>query len=66
MNGITPFGARPTAIINGRTFEKGESGEVKMPGGAKVLVRCIDIKDGSVTISIDNSPQPVELRMRSL
>jgi hypothetical protein len=64
LNGITPFGARPTAIINGRTFEKGETGEVRLGGGAKVLVRCLEIKEKAVMITIDNSPQPVEVRMR--
>jgi len=64
LNGITPLGARPTAIINGHTFEKGESGEVKVPSGGKVMIRCVEIKEGSVSIMIENSPQPVELRMR--
>ena len=64
LNGITPLGARPTAIINGKTFEKGESGDVKVPGGAKVMIRCVEIKEGVVSIMIENSPQPVELRMR--
>ena len=64
LNGITPFGPKPNAIINGRTLEKGETGEVKVPGGGKVLVRCVEIKENSVTIAIENSPQTVELRMR--
>lgn len=64
LNGITPFGSKPNAIINGRTLEKGESGEVKVPGGGRVLIHCVDIKEGSVTIRVENSPQTVELRMR--
>lgn len=65
LNGITPLGARPTAIINGHTFEKGESSEVKVPSGGKVMIRCVEIKEGSVIITIENSLKPVELRMRS-
>ncbi len=64
LNGITPLGARPTAIINGKTFEKGESGEVKVPSGGKVMIRCVEIKEGTVSIMIENSPRPIELRMR--
>ena len=64
LNGITPLGARPTAIINGHTFEKGESSEVKVPSGGKVMIRCVEIKEDTVSIIIGNSPRPVELRMR--
>ena len=64
LKGITPFGTKPTAIINGYTFEKGESHEVKVSSGGKVMIHCIDIKDGVVIITIEKSPQQVELRMR--
>ena len=38
LNGITSPPKR-TAMINGRTFETGESGEVKLPTGAKALIK---------------------------
>ena len=64
LNGITPLGAKPTAIINGHTFEKGESSEVKVSGGGKAMIRCVEINEDTVRIIIENSPRPVELRMR--
>ena len=64
LNGITPFGAKPSAVINGKTFEKGESREVAVPSGGRVLVQCVDIKPDSVSIKIENSPKTVELKMR--
>ena len=64
LKGITPYGAKPTAIINGVTLAKGEAAEVKVPSGGKNMIHCVDIKQDSVTITIGDSPQPVELRMR--
>src|ERR1051326_2051557 len=43
LNGITSPPKR-TAMINGRTFEPGEEGEVRLPGGGKMLIKCEEIK----------------------
>jgi hypothetical protein len=61
LNGITSPPKR-TAMINGRTFEVGESGEIKLPNGTKSLIKCIDIKGESVVIDVNG--QRLELRMR--
>ena len=61
LNGITSPPKR-TAMINGRTFEVGETGEVKLPNGARILIKCIDIKNESAIIEVAGQRQ--ELRMR--
>lgn len=61
LNGITSPPKR-TAMINGRTFEAGETGEVKV-NGLKVLIKCEEIRDDSAIINIDG--QRRELRLRS-
>lgn len=62
LNGITSPPKR-TAMINGRTFEPGEEGEVRMPTGGKILIKCEEIKADSAVIKVDG--QRRELRMRS-
>lgn len=62
LNGITSPPKR-TAMINGRTFEPGEEGEIKLPQGGRMLIKCIEIKSESATI--ESGGQRHELRLRS-
>jgi hypothetical protein len=62
LNGITSSPKR-TVMINGRTFEAGESGEVKFQGGAKVSIQCLEIRDDAAIIVVGT--QRRELRMRA-
>jgi hypothetical protein len=62
LNGITSPPKR-TAMINGRTFEPGEEGEVRLPSGAKMMIKCEEIKAESAIIVV--SGQRRELRLRS-
>ena len=62
LNGITSPPKR-TAMINGRTFEQGEEGEVRLPNGAKMMIKCEEIKADSAVIVV--SGQRRELRLRS-
>ena len=62
LNGITSP-PRRTAMINGRTFEPGEEGEVRLPSGNKMLIKCEDIRAESAIIIV--AGQRRELRMRS-
>lgn len=62
LNGITPNGPKRTAMINSRTFEAGESGEVRLPIGGKALIKCEEIRADSVLIIFDG--QRRELKMR--
>ncbi len=61
LNGITSP-PRRTAMINGRTFEAGEEGEVRLPSGSKVLIKCVEIGDSSAVIMVGG--QRRELKMR--
>lgn len=63
LNGITGP-PRRSAMINGRTFEKGEEAEVRGVGGVRFLVKCEEIKDETVVIII-NGELRRELRLRS-
>lgn len=62
LNGITSP-PRRTAMINARTFEPGEEGEVRLPSGGKMLIKCLEIHADSATIVVGG--QVRELRMRS-
>lgn len=61
LNGITSP-PRPTAMINGRTFEPGEEGQVKLPTGAKVRIRCETIRGTSVIIQVAGGRRELRLR----
>jgi hypothetical protein len=62
LNGITS-GPKRTAMINNRTFEAGEEGEVKMPTGGRMLIKVEEIKSESAVILVTG--QRRELRLRS-
>lgn len=62
LNGITSP-PRRTAMINGRTFEPGEEGEVRLPSGARTLIKCEEIRSDSAIINVGG--QRREVRMRS-
>jgi hypothetical protein len=62
LNGITSP-PRRTAMINGRTFEPGEEGEVRLASGNKTLIKCEEIRADSAIIVVGG--QHRELRMRS-
>ena len=61
LNGITSPPKR-TAMINGRTFEPGESGEVKIPNGAKILIKVEEIRSESAVILVNGQRHEVRLR----
>ncbi len=62
LNGITSPPKR-SAMINGRTFEPGEEGEVRLSNGSKVLIKCEEVKAESAVITY--AGQRRELRLRS-
>lgn len=61
LNGITSP-PRRSAMINGRTFEVGEEGEVRLSSGARVLIKCVEIGDDKAVIV--TAGQRRELRLR--
>ena len=60
LKGISVTRNRRTAIINNRTFEVGEEGEVKI-NGQPFRVRCIEIRDDGVTVSVNGQLQKLSL-----
>src|SRR5215472_2475699 len=52
LNGITSP-PRRTAMINGRTFESGEEGEVRLANGGKAMIKCEQIRADSAVILFD-------------
>ena len=62
LNGITWSPTRPMAMINHRNFEVND--EVKVPlGKTNVLVRCLTIRQDSVTIQVVGTGEKQQLRM---
>jgi len=61
LNGLTPDGPKPTAMINGHTFEVGETHEIKLANGNKVLVKCEEIRADSVIISVGGQRRELKL-----
>jgi hypothetical protein len=61
LQGIGGTVARRLAIINGQTLEPGESVQIKI-ASRSVSVRCVEIKEKSVTITVDNVEAELFLR----
>jgi hypothetical protein len=64
LNGITSP-PKATAMVNGRIFERGEVAEIKLPGGAKVLLRCEEIKTDSAVFQAGDQRRELRLHSRS-
>ena len=62
LNGVVPSGARPTAMINGRTFEVGEEGDIKLSDGQKLPVKLEEIKESSVVVTVRGQRRELHLR----
>ncbi len=54
---------RKLALINNRHFAAGETNEVNVEGG-KLVVQCLEIKEGSVVVCVVGKPERYNLRMR--
>ncbi|MFN7138976.1 MAG: hypothetical protein ACK4UN_06535, partial [Limisphaerales bacterium] len=64
LKGITvgPVGKR-LALINNNSFAAGESGQVRIPRGT-VNIEVLEVGERSVTIRLENDPQPREIHLR--
>ena len=60
LNGISGSRNRRLAIINYRTFATGEEADLKINGLA-VRVRCLEIRDDGVTVSVSGQTQKLFL-----
>jgi hypothetical protein len=60
LKGISGTRQHPLCIINNRTLEAGEEGEVLTAAG-KTKIRCVEIKADSVVIDINGERQELRL-----
>jgi len=61
INGISGTAEHPLAIINGKTFEQGEEGEVRV-GAARMNIRVLEIKANTVTVQVGTRQQVLRMR----
>ncbi len=61
LNGISGPPKR-LAMINGRTFEPGETGEVKLRTGARMTIQCLEVKETSAVILVGGERRELTLR----
>jgi hypothetical protein len=61
LSGVSGTAERPLAIINGKTFEQGEEGEVRV-GGGRINIRVVEIKGKTVMVQIGAQQQVLRLR----
>jgi hypothetical protein len=64
LQGFSGSANRRLAIINNHTFAAGDEGEVVTAAG-RIKIRCEEIKDNMVAITVGNSTQRVELQLPS-
>lgn len=57
LNGLTPRGQKPLAIINGKTLAEGETVNVKLKNGT-VNIKCLKINEDSVLITVEGEDEP--------
>jgi len=62
--GISGAGSRRLALINDRAFGANELGKVRV-GKTNTLIRCLEVRDGSVVIQVDGSPEKQELLLKA-
>jgi hypothetical protein len=62
LKGITWSPARPMAVINGRSFEVNELGQVRV-AGTNLAVQCLAIARDSVRVKLISSGQERQLRI---
>ncbi len=63
LRGLTGSKSRRLALINNQTFSEGEQADVKVPIG-KIRVRCVEIRDQSVIITVEGSAERKEIRLK--
>ena len=62
LQGISGTEARRFAIINGKTFAAGDADKVKV-SAKTITVRCLAIKEASVTVTMDGVEGEWELQL---
>jgi hypothetical protein len=64
LGGIVGNEERRTALINNQGFIAGEERKVRVPGGREeFLLRCVEIRETSVVVTIDGGTELYEIPM---
>lgn len=63
LKGIVEGNNRRLAIINGRTFEKGEQGQITV-GKKSISLRCVEISERSAVVLVQGMNRPTEIRLK--
>lgn len=63
LKAITGPSDKRLALINNQTFAAGEERMVRVPNG-QVRVRCVEIGDSSVVVTVENEPERKVLKLR--
>lgn len=63
LQGITWSRTRPTAMINGRTFEPSEEAKVRL-GDTNITIRCVSISEDSVVVQAVGTNESQTLKLR--
>ena len=62
--GISGTGSRRLALVNDRALSAGESGKVRV-AKTNVVVHCLEVRNDSVLIEVEGSPETKELFLKS-
>ena len=63
LRGISGTPQRRFALVNDTTLEKGEQAKVRV-GSSNVVVRCVEIADASVLLTVNGALQPTQLLLK--
>jgi hypothetical protein len=62
LNGISPSSEKPLAMINGKTFAKGEEQDVPLGSSRRIRVLLVEIKMDSVIVEVNGVRQQLRLK----
>lgn len=65
LKSISGTKERRFAMLNNTTFAPGDTAKVKVQNG-DVKVRCVEIRDKSVIVAVDDQPEPREIKLRTV
>jgi thiol-disulfide isomerase/thioredoxin len=63
LKSISGAGTKKLALINNQTLAAGESAKVRL-GAGEIKLRCEEIRDKSVVVTVDGKPERKELRLK--
>jgi hypothetical protein len=63
LRGISGTPQRRFALVNDTTLQKGEQAKVRV-GSSNVVVRCVEISDASVVLTVNGASEPTQLSLK--